>query len=70
MSETSVKKQKDDKLQKEHKQSFPASDAPSAVQPKKEGAGAPGDRKSVNSGMEQKLAEELELNKKPQEKAV
>jgi hypothetical protein len=70
MSETSIKKTKDDKLEKELKQTFPASDTPVAVQPKKEGAGAPGDRKSVNSGMEQKLAEELELNKRPQEKAV
>ncbi len=43
---------------------------PWPVQPKKEGAGAPGDRKSVNSGMEQKLEEELELNKVPPEKAV
>ena len=70
MSDMSVKKKKDEKLEKELKQSFPGSDAPAAVQPSKEGAGAPGDRKSVGSGMEKKLADELELNKKPQEKAV
>lgn len=70
MSETAIRKKKDEKLEKELKQSFPGSDTPVAVQPNKEGAGAPGNRKSVESGMEKKLAAELELNKTPQEKAV
>lgn len=70
MTDTDTKKKKEEKLEKELKQSFPGSDAPAVVHPPKAGSGAPGDRKSVNSGMEQKLAEEKELNPVPQEKAV
>ncbi len=57
-------------LERELKETFPASDTPKAVQPKGEGAGAPAGRKSVGQGMEKKLAEEIELNKEPPEKAV
>ena len=68
MTQAQTKTDKDDKLHKELKQSFPASDVPAAVQPKKEGSGAPADRKSVNSGREKKLLEEIALNKQPPEK--
>lgn len=49
-------------LNRELKDTFPASDPPSSTQPEKRAAGAPADRTSVNSGAERKLAEELELN--------
>ena len=68
MPDALKKENADRKLDKELKQSFPASDAPSEIQPGKSGSGAPPDRKSVNSGREQKLAEEIELNKQPPEK--
>ncbi len=67
-NQASTIKQKDDALNKQLKESFPASDAAAVTQPKKEGSGAPADRKSVNSGREQELADEIALNKTPPEK--
>lgn len=60
MSEDKKTEQKD--LDRQLKGTFPASDPLSKTQPKKEGAGAPKNRTSVNSGIERKLAEEIELN--------
>ena len=55
---------KEEKLNKQLDQTFPASDPLQVTQPSGQHSGALDDRKSVNSGREKKLAEEIKLNRR------